>query len=263
MSYAGTFAPNPTPVGAYQVAQIDKNLGNNASDGTSVTSNFQTPFGNSAGVIYFTANTGVPVGSTVSVGCKNSGGTSTTGDVFTPTPGQLAFFVFPVPAGACPFVQVVYTSGGASANTHQIEYQFLPSGVLTGGYMYTPVQLGVNGLTEPAAGTSALSNIINTRGAKNARLNYSCTAGAVTVNVQTYSQDGVVATQSLVSPVSGVAAAALGDLYIDSESNPSVNTGTLATPPAGVVRFPQPFLAFSFTNAGGAGTCTARLFLNY
>lgn len=128
--------------------------------------------------------------------------------------------------------------------------------------MFSPVQLGVNALTEPAAGTSALSNIIDTRGVKSGVVKFNCTAGTVTLNVQEYADDGST-TLALVSPVSGVAAATNADVYIGSESNPAVDTGTLATPPAGVVRFPQRALAFSFTNAGGAGTCTARLFLNY
>lgn len=268
LNYAGTFAANPVPAGAYQIGQVDKQIANIASTGTSVSTTFQTPFSNSAGLIYFLANgTGVPAGTAIAVGCKNAGGFSTVGDIFTPATGVTPpLHVFPVPAGACPFVTVSYNAGGASANTYSLEYQFFPSGQLSGTYMYTPFQLGVNSLTEPGAGTSALSNIIDTRGAKNARLSYSCTAGTVTVNVQTYSQDTgsfTPGTQALISPVSGVAAATASELYIDSESNPSVSTGTLATPPAGVVRFPQPFLAFSFTNAGGAGTCTARLFLTY
>lgn len=265
LTYSGTLAPNPAPVGSYQIGQLDKQLSFNASAGSNLTSNFQTPFGNSAGLLYFVGNgAGVPVGTTISVGCKNASGTSNPADQFIPTPGQSVLFVFPVPAGACPFVQVSYVAGGASAATYQMEYQFFQSGVLNGTYQYTPTQLGVNALTEPGAGTSALSNVIDTRGVKEARLSYSCTAGAITVNVQTYNNDsGNPLTTALVSPVSGVAAATAADLYIGSESNPAVDTGTLATPPAGVVRFPQPFLAFSFTNAGVAGTCTARLFLTY
>jgi hypothetical protein len=126
----------------------------------------------------------------------------------------------------------------------------------------SPTQLGVNALTEPGAGTSALSTIIDTRGVRQATLAFSCTNGAITLNVQTYSEDGTT-TSVLSSPVSGVAAATLAQVTIGSESNPTTSTGTLATPPAGVIRFPQRALAFSFTNAGTAGTCTARLFLLY
>lgn len=129
--------------------------------------------------------------------------------------------------------------------------------------IYTPAQLGANALTEPGSSTSALTNIIDTRGVKQAVLHYNCTQGAISVNIQTYAEDGVT-TLALVTPVTATAAATAAFITIGSESNPAINTGTLATPPAGVVRFPQRALAFSFTNASvTAGTCTARLYVNY
>lgn len=125
---------------------------------------------------------------------------------------------------------------------------------------FSPTQLGVNALTEPGTGTSALSSIVDVRSAREATLAYACTMGNVTVNVQTYAEDGST-TLALVLPVSAVAAAANGLLSIGSESNPAVNTGTLSS--TAILRLPQRALAFSFTNAGSAGTCTARLSLQY
>jgi hypothetical protein len=130
----------------------------------------------------------------------------------------------------------------------------------------SPTQLGVNALTLPAnPSASALSTIIDTRGAKEATLSWSCTAAAMTMtlNIQTYAEDGTT-TLALVSPVSAVATATNTLTTIGSESNPATSSGTLATAPAGVVRFPQRALAFSWTDSGATtGTCTARLFLQY
>jgi len=125
----------------------------------------------------------------------------------------------------------------------------------------SPAQLGVNALTEPGSGTTALSSIIDTRGAKQATLNVNCTQGTITLNVQTYAEDGAT-TLALIAPITGAAAAANIQLVIGSESNPASNT---VAPTANIIiRLPQRALAFSFTNASvTAGTCTARLFLSY
>lgn len=147
--------------------------------------------------------------------------------------------------------------GAANSTGAPPANQLQTSGTFTS---YSPVQLGVSALTEPAAGTSALSSIIDTRAAREAILKFSCTAGAVTVNVQTYAEDGVTAL-GLISPLSAVAAATNTDLTLGSESNPTASTGTVST--TALLRLPQRALAFSFTNAGGAGTCTARLMLSY
>lgn len=155
-----------------------------------------------------------------------------------------------------------FLSGQSTVGTLGSSGQGNGQAVVGSTVVYTPAQLGANAFTEPGAGTSALTNIIDTRGVKQATLHYNCTAGTISVNIQTYAEDGAT-TLALVTPVSATAAATPAFVTIGSESNPAINTGTLATPPAGVVRFPQRALAFSFTNAGGAGTCTARLFVNY
>jgi hypothetical protein len=124
-----------------------------------------------------------------------------------------------------------------------------------------PVALGANAITLPASLTSALTNIIDTRGAREATLSFVCTQGAVTVNVQEYAEDRITPL-ALVSPLSAVAAAVNAQITFGSESNPSSNVGTLSS--AALVRLPQSAVAFSFTNASATpGTCTARLFLAY
>lgn len=134
--------------------------------------------------------------------------------------------------------------------------------VSTGQWIsYSAAQLGVNGLTEPGSSTSALSNIIDTRGAKDATLHFVCTQGAITLNVQTYADDGST-TLAVPAPISAVAASTNAMISFGSESNPASNTGTLST--TAIVRLPQRALAFSFTNASATpGTCTARLFVQY
>lgn len=264
LTYSGSFTAASPAFGAYQIGQINKIIFQNTSAGTSQQDTIQTPFGNSAGLLFFVVNTSLPAGSTVAVNCQGAEATGTiTAFVFTPSTSSGAY-IWPVPPGSCPFVLVQYNSGGASAASIRLSYYFNPTGLVTGTYFYNPSVLGASALVEPGAGTSALTNPILTVGVKNATLNYSCTAGPVTVNVQEFSNDaGIFSPTQLVTPVSAVGAGVKGSIYIDSESNPAVDTGTLATPPAGVVRFPQAALAFSFTNAGGAGTCTARLAVTY
>lgn len=285
--YSGTSSTSSPPVGAYgQGFPSRKIVFNTVSEGSAQAVAVQPPFNSTLGYLVVVGSGPFPANSTLVVN-----GTVGNGNFYTIGNYQLGgstTFTFPVPFYPASSVNITYSSGGASANTFSAYYFYYPTGSLPGVLQSgsfvtvgctgtalngstpvigtfvscTPLQLGVNAITEPAAGTTALSNIIDTRGAKQADLKYSCTAGTVTVNVQEYAEDGST-TLALVSPVSGVAAAANGDVYIGSESNPAVDTGTLATPPAGVVRFPQRALAFSFTNAGGAGTCTARLFLSY
>jgi hypothetical protein len=146
--------------------------------------------------------------------------------------------------------------GFGQAKASQSPYPISGSGLL----YFSPVALGVSALTEPAAGTSALSNIIDTTGARAVALKFSCTAGNVTVNVQTYQEDGAT-TDTLIVPLSAVPAATKTDFYIATEMDMSSSGGTLSG--TAKIRFPQKAIAFSFTNAGAAGTCTARLFLSY
>ena len=258
--YQGTSSITPQLVGAYLRTAIDKTIFTSIQATVGHSATMVTPYGSSLGELAFNYSVSAPSGSTLTVTCS---GVTETLSVFTFSLANVITTVqyFQIPATECPTAQVSYTSGGAGT-TFSLEYIFLPPGNPTPPNILTPDQLGVNALTEPAAGTSALSNIIDTRGVKQATLAFSCTAGTVTVNVQTYAEDGTTAL-ALVSPVSAVAGGigTNAQLSIGSESNPSSNTGTLST--TAVLRFPQRALAFSFTNVGLAGFCTARLFLSY
>ncbi len=128
--------------------------------------------------------------------------------------------------------------------------------------LWTPAQLGVNSLTEPAAGTSAQSSIIDTRGVKDLTITGVCTAGNYTVNLTNYDTDGATAIASNVQVVTAIAAATAYTVHIGVGTAPLSNTGTISASNA-TLTLPQRAISFSFTNAGGAGTCTARLYLQY
>ncbi len=262
-AYAGSSGSGGPNAGAYQMNQIAKVIAAGAAAGSGFSENLlQTPFGNSAGVLVFAYNATGPAGSVLSISCLGNAFNNISYNFPLGTTNFPTFFT--VPPGSCPQVQVNYVSGGASAATWNLEYDFTQPGFPAGQSVFNPTQLGVNALTEPAAGTSALSNVIATGNAKNATLDFSCTAGAVTVNVQTYNSDvgaGTPTTATIVSPLSAVAAATKTQLYIGSDGNPGASSGTISA--TANVRFPQRAIAFSFTNGGGAGTCTAQLYLNY
>lgn len=163
----------------------------------------------------------------------------------------IAFVFFVFVLGICSAAHAQLPSGVSGIST-------APPGSTA---ILTPTQLGVNALTEPGSSTSALSSIIDTRGVRELTLMYSCTQGAITINVQTYADDGST-TLALVSPISAVAAATNATLHLGSEVNPTGNTGTISG--TAVLRLPARAVAFSFTNASATpGTCTARLYLQF
>jgi len=262
-AYAGSSSSAGPNTGAYQMAQIGKVIAAGASAGSGFNENLlQTPFGNSAGVLVFQYGATGPTGSVLSVSCLGNALNNITYNFPIGSASGITFFT--VPPGACPQVAINYVSGGASGATWNLEYDFTQPGYPAGQSVFSPGQLGVAAITEPGSGTSALSNVIATGNAKNATLDFSCTAGPVTVNVQTYNADisiGTPTTATLVSPLSAVPANTKTQLYIGSDGNPSASGGTIST--TANVRFPQRAIAFSFTNGGSAGTCTAQLYLNY
>jgi hypothetical protein len=259
-AYTGSSSDSGPILGASQIGQLAKVIAAVIPANASFTDLIQTPFGNAQGYLYVFPIGVLPAGSSLALTCSGNGNSQQyTLETFALPTFNTQFF-YPIPPASCPFVSTTYTSGGASASNLSFEYDFVQPGSGNQTAFYSPSQLGVSALTEPAAGTSALSTIVDTRNVKEATLDFSCTAGAITVNVQTYNDDGTT-TASIVSPLSAVAAATKTQLYIGSNVNPGSSGGTLSA--SAFVRFPQRALAFSFTNAGGAGTCTARLYMNY
>lgn len=123
----------------------------------------------------------------------------------------------------------------------------------------SPADLGVNALVEPGSSTSANSSIIDLTGASSFTLKFSCTQGNITVNMNTYAEDGTtLLTTGAV--LSAVPAATLTDLYITTQLDMGSTGGTQGIK----FRLPQKAASFSFTNASATpGTCTARMFLVY
>ena len=118
-----------------------------------------------------------------------------------------------------------------------------------------PVALGANAITLPVSAATANTNIIDTRGVKQATIATTCTQ-AVTGNLTYYDVDGVTFYQSLqITGTSQFPVASIG-------SDSAVQS---PTPGSGVaVHFPFRAISFNWTNTTATpGTCTARLFLAY
>src|SRR5579859_883455 len=71
-------------------------------------------------------------------------------------------------------IHIVHAQKAADA-----KYQLSGNGMIK----VSPADLGVNALTEPGSGTTAASSIIDMTGARAFTLKFSCTQGAITVNV--------------------------------------------------------------------------------
>lgn len=129
--YSGGWGTTNGNAGGYLSAQIDKQDFSGASSGSNQSDTFQTPFGSSAGTIFFKYNTSAPTGSTLAVQCTTTGGALNTTNAFTVTLAPLvAVQVFQIPDTACPQVTVAYTSGGAAA-TFNTEFLFAVPGLPT------------------------------------------------------------------------------------------------------------------------------------
>lgn len=124
---------------------------------------------------------------------------------------------------------------------------------------YSPTQLGANAVTLPASSSTALTNIIDMRGAKSATLVSICTQ-IVNIQITFYAEDGATAAGGPYSAMTNVAAAG-NSMHIGSESSIISAGGTASI--VGIT-LPQRALAFDWNNTTAtAGTCTARLFVQY
>jgi hypothetical protein len=126
-TYAGTSVTAGPFGGGPLVTQIDKQLTNGASAGSTITfPSLVPPFGNTGGQIQFAYLGGAgPSGSTITVNC---GYTALPASTILTTAALVQ--TFNVAPGACSRVAVTYTSGGASANTYQLDYIFNSTGML-------------------------------------------------------------------------------------------------------------------------------------
>jgi hypothetical protein len=140
LTYMGTSSTSFVPQGAQIATEVDKVLLTNAPANANGGSQLATPpFGNSAGQVVFQYSVTGPAGSSLLVQC---GGSSPSTNIGT---GHIQLYTFPlatgagqqlfaVPASPCPFYNVQYTSGGASAATYNLEYFFAPPGLAAPGF---------------------------------------------------------------------------------------------------------------------------------
>lgn len=127
VSYSGSFSPQPPNIASALLVSIDKLPFQNAPANTNASTTFQSPTGNSQGTIVFQFAATGPSGSSISAQCLTNAGLNL--QLFTFTLATAAGpQLFPVPSSPCPFINLSYTSGGASATTYQLEYTFTTSG---------------------------------------------------------------------------------------------------------------------------------------
>lgn len=126
-SYSGAWGTGPynANVGNYLFAQIDKTIFASAITANSLSSTTQTPFGSSAGTIYFQYSGAITGGGSLTINCTSSGLLNANQNVILNY--QLAAIVnlqtFYIPNTACPTVGISY-SAGVGAGTFAAEYVF-------------------------------------------------------------------------------------------------------------------------------------------
>lgn len=167
LTYTGGQAVTNVNVGSYLVSQLDKTIGSLAAAGTTYfTGAFSPPYGNSFGVLYFQYQGTGPAGSTLNVTCQSQNGTGPTAFQFNLLTTTLTEQTFPVPAQACPNINVQYTAGTSSSSTYQFDYVFLAPGTsITNIYTHitgttaTIVKAGPGILHSVVVGTPAAGTI--------------------------------------------------------------------------------------------------------
>jgi hypothetical protein len=145
ISYSGSFSPQPQNLAGVLLNATDKLPFQTAPANTNNSKTFQTPTGNSAGTIVFQYSGVGPAGSTITAQCISNAGVNLTLFTFSPTTAATPQ-LFSVASGPCPFVNLSYTSGGASAVTYSLEYVFVSQGA---AQTTTPVSVTNFPVTQP------------------------------------------------------------------------------------------------------------------
>lgn len=134
LTYAGIAAPSGPNTGNLLLTQIDKQLANQVTANTTVslpnTVPQTTPFGSSSGTLMFQFVGAGPAGSTLQVQCSPTlnGLVINTFGPFPLSTANAVTQTFQIPAASCPEYTVIYTAGGASASSFNLEYIFAPPG---------------------------------------------------------------------------------------------------------------------------------------
>jgi len=130
--------------------------------------------------------------------------------------------------------------------------------------IYSPTDVGHNGVTLPASAATPNTNIVRLGEATKMALFVNCTQ-SVSVSVNVYTADdqaGPTPNWTLYGTYSLVTGMAAGpqQVFVATELAPSSTSGTASAS----FRLPQLALSFFETNAGAtAGTCTDRVLVGY
>jgi hypothetical protein len=136
LSYSGVAGAITSGLsGTFLSSAIDKQLAASAPAGSNSTSlGGFTPFGNLSGQIAFQYTGGAgPSGSTLTLTCQQATGGAMLTQVFTLATTGNVVQTFAAPPAPCTSYTVLYTSGGASAVTYSLDYNFTYPGTLPVG----------------------------------------------------------------------------------------------------------------------------------
>ena len=141
LQYSGISMTPGAAQGTNQIGQLVKNIAVLAPANTGLSSAvFRTPFGSAGGTLQFAYVGGAgPAGSTLTVSCgSNASFVPVAAGPFTlQTPNTTQ--IFQIPPVSCPYFQVLYTSGGASAVNFNLDYSFFPPGISAPAYQFTHI----------------------------------------------------------------------------------------------------------------------------
>lgn len=130
LNYTGTSQTSNIIAGGYQLAQVDKVVSAKAGNSAALTYavNFQTPFSDSLGEMFFRYSANGPSGSFIEVVCAGAVANTPTATYEYALASGSSLQSFIIPDSTCPSAEVQYISGGASAAKYSLEYLFVQGG---------------------------------------------------------------------------------------------------------------------------------------
>ena len=167
-SYQGGWGTSAPAGGASLLASIDKINFFAASATVSQQDNdVPTPFGSSAGTLYFQYNTSTPTGTpTLSVVCNTLGVTAGTFVLSVTPAATTALQVFQIPDQSCPLISVQFASTG-SGTTLTAEYVFASPGLAKHASTDPCASGALQRITFPISAAAAATTQIVAGGAPN------------------------------------------------------------------------------------------------
>jgi len=200
-SYSGTSAITIQNAGSYLAAQLDKIDWFAAPANANQTDAFQTPFGSSAGTLYFQYTNATTSGAALTVQCSPQG-FSAGATTFSVVPAQVnTLQVFQVPDASCPLASVSYSNTGSAGNV-STEYVFATPGRTFPGTQYAHITattatavkstLGfvhTISINTGAAGTVSLFDLVGSSCTGTPATNTVAVITATTTTLQTFTYD--------------------------------------------------------------------------